>query len=204
MALEFRDLRREDFPLVVRWLEAPHVAATEWGAMESSLAELESEYGAGVDGRRPAAAFLVYEQERPIGLIQCCRLGGEWQHMRDRSMIDPPSAAVGIDYLIGEADRVGRGVGTEMIRQFTARLWESRPDAPSVIVTVLADNPASWRALEKAGFTRIWSGEAPSDYGTDEPTYIYELPRPLPASRKPERSGAGLRTAPGEPYLQAV
>ena len=182
MALEFRELRREDFPLVVRWLEAPHAAAAEWGAMEASLAEVESEYGAGVDGRSPAAAFLVYEEERPIGLIQCCILGGEPQHVSALSMIDPPSAAVGIDYLIGEADRVGRGVGTEMIRQFTARLWESFPGAPSVIVTVLADNPASWRALEKAGFARIWSGEAPSDYGTDEPTYIYELSRPLPAS----------------------
>lgn len=181
MALEFRDLRREDFPLVVRWLEAPHVAAAEWGAMEASLAEVESEYGAGVDGRSPAAAFLVYEGERPIGLIQCCRLGDEPQHMEELSMIDPPPAAVGIDYLIGEADRVGRGAGTEMIRQFTARIWESRPDAPSVVVRVLADNPASWRALEKAGFSRIWSGEAPSDYGTDEPAYIYELPRPPPA-----------------------
>ena len=52
-----------------------------------------------------------------------------------------------MDYLIGEPDAVGRGLGSEMIRRFAASLWERYPRAPSAIVAVLADNPASWRAL---------------------------------------------------------
>lgn len=178
--LEFRELKREDFPLVVKWLGAPHVAAAEWGALEASPEAVEAEFGPGVDGRDPAASFLVCEGTRPIGLILCYALGEErqYQYMRDLSMIDPPPEAVGIDYLIGAPDRVGRGVGTEMIRRFTAGLWKRYPGAPSVIAAVLADNPASWRALEKAGFARIWSGSALSDYQTQEPTYIYRLPRP--------------------------
>ncbi len=178
--LEFRDLERSDFPLVARWLEMPHVAATEWGTVEASSAGVEAEFGASVDGCDPMEVFLVCEEDKPIGLIQSYLLGDERRYMRELSMVDPPPAAAGIDYLIGEPDRVGLGVGTEMIRQFTAGLWERLQEAPSVIAAVLADNPASWRALEKAGFVRIWSGKAPSDYGTEEPTHIYRLPRPSP------------------------
>ena len=97
-------------------------------------------------------------------------------------MVGAPPDEVSIDYLIGEPDAAGRGLGSEMIRRFAAGLWERYPRAPSAIVAVLADNPASWRALEKAGFARIWSGPARSDYGTDEPTHIYRLPRPAPVS----------------------
>ena len=180
--LEFRELERGDFPLLAGWLGAPHAAAAEWGTVPASPAGVEAEFGAGVDGRDPTEAFLVCEGGRPIGLIQCCALGEERRYMRDLSMIDPHPAAAGIDCLIGEPDRVGRGVGTEMIRQFTAGLWERRPAAPSVMAAVLADNPASWRALEKAGFTRIWSGLALSDYQTQEPTYITACSAP-PALR---------------------
>ena len=166
------------------------MAATEWGTVEATTAGLEAEFGAAVDGTDGMAVFLVSEGERPVGIIQSYRIGDDPEYLDDRWMVGAPPDEVSMDYLIGEPDAVGRGLGSEMIRRFAAGLWERYPRAPSAIVAVLADNPASWRALEKAGFARIWSGPARSDYGTDEPTHIYRLPRPdagrlTPAHRRP-------------------
>ena len=176
--LRFRPLLRGDFPLAVRWLAQPHVAATEWGTVEASLAGAEGEFGRSVDGEDGTNVFLVSEGERPIGIIQSYRIGDDPEYSDDLWMVGAPPEEASIDYLIGEPDAVGRGTGSAMIRLFVAGLWECYPDAPSVIVAVLADNPASWRALEKAGFKRIWSGMARFDYGTDQPTHIYRFPRP--------------------------
>lgn len=176
--LRFRPLLRGDFPLAVGWLAQPHVAATEWGTVEASLAGAEGEFGRSVDGEDGTTVFLVSEGDRPVGIIQSYRIGDDPEYSDDLWMVGVPPEEASIDYLIGEPDAVGRGTGSAMIRLFVAGLWERYPDAPSVIVAVLADNPASWRALEKAGFKRIWSGMARSDYGTDQPTHIYRFSRP--------------------------
>jgi aminoglycoside 6'-N-acetyltransferase len=88
------------------------------------------------------------------------------------------SNAAGIDYLIGEPDLVGRGIGSAVIASFSPMVFEWRP-VDSIVVTVQQANPASWRILEKAGYQRIYSGEIASpDPSDDGPEYVYVLPRP--------------------------
>jgi aminoglycoside 6'-N-acetyltransferase len=89
------------------------------------------------------------------------------------------NAAAGIDYLIGEANQCGRGVGSAAIASFTPRLFPWYPDVEVIMAAPQADNHASRRALEKAGFTlleeRQLNSEDPSDAG---PRAIYALTRP--------------------------
>lgn len=86
--------------------------------------------------------------------------------------------AAGIDYLIGEPDAVGHGFGTAAIRAFSKLTFAEWPVA-SIITNVDESNIGSWRALDKAGFRRIWSGlldsTDPSDSG---PQVVYRLIRP--------------------------
>lgn len=64
--------------------------------------------------------------------------------------------ATGIDYLIGEADLTGRGLGTVSIATFTRLAFARYRPIGIVAVAVSQANTASWRALEKAGYSRFW------------------------------------------------
>ena len=66
-----------------------------------------------------------------------------------------------------------------MIGEFVQRVWIEYADVASVVVAVQRDNPASWRALERSGFERVWEGNLLSDDPSDQgPAYIYVMPRP--------------------------
>ena len=74
---------------------------------------------------------------------------------------------------------LGRGLGAEMIRAFINRLWRDDRSALCVIVPLNALNAASVRALERAGFARVASGDLSPDNPIDDPAhFIYRLDRP--------------------------
>ena len=88
-----------------------------------------------------------------------------------RTVCEVPPGAISIDYLIGEPDLRGHGLGAAMIAAFVAHAVE-------VIVPVAAGNVASWRALERAGFARIAEGELEPDNPRDRRDhYVYALSR---------------------------
>lgn len=175
-------MRRNDFRLAAGWLVEPHVAATEWGTVEATTAGLEAEFGAAVDGTDGMAVFLVSEGERPVGIIQSYRIGDDPEYLDDRWMVGAPPDEVSMDYLIGEPDAVGRGLGSEMIRRFAAGLWERYPRAPSAIVAVLADTRlpgAPWRKPGSPGSGR--ARPAPTMEPTNQPTSTV-FPGPTPVA----------------------
>ena len=79
-----------------------------------------------------------------------------------------------IDYLIGEPEYVGRGLGSQAIREFTAMAFARYPEASAVVAAPQQVNVASWKALERAGFERTWAGQLESDDpGEAGPAYVY-------------------------------
>ena len=68
-----------------------------------------------------------------------------------------------IDYLVGEPDLVGRGVGRSMISAFVAFVWTHDPTTTSLVVPVNSANERSWRALLRAGFHLVARGELDPD-----------------------------------------
>jgi aminoglycoside 6'-N-acetyltransferase len=75
--------------------------------------------------------------------------------------------AGGIDYYIGEPDHLRRGVGSAAIAAFAIDTLHRYPDIDWVVAAPQQANVASWRALEGAGFVRIWSGTIYSDDPSD-------------------------------------
>lgn len=132
-----------------------------------------------MDGVEPTEVFLVEQAGQPIGMAQRYRLDDEPECQRVLEVTGTPRNAAGIDYLIGEEDLIGQGIGTELIVRFVEDTWSRYPDVPAIVVNVQQDNRRSWRALEKAGFTRCWAGELDSDDPSDQgPGYAYLLNRP--------------------------
>lgn len=172
--LTFRPLARADFAMVSRWLTNPHVFRW-WQEDCPTVAAVEEKYGETVDGGGGALLFVIESAGQPVGLIQCYRHVDhpEW----DRLIRVPESA--GIDYLIGEPELCGRGLGSAAIAAFCVEVFGFYPDITSVVAVPQRDNIASCRALAKAGFDlideRFLGSDDPADAGISA---VYHLPRP--------------------------
>jgi aminoglycoside 6'-N-acetyltransferase len=170
-------MRRDDLPLLLGWLTQPHVSEW-WRGEPSDLAGVEAQYGPCIDGDDPTELFVIEESGRPIGMIQRYLIADEPAWAAAFDDIVEVSRAAGIDYLIGDPDAIGRGVGTAAIAMFVPLVFEWRP-VSSIVVTVQQSNPASWRVLERVGFTRVWAGELDSPDPSDQgPEYVYVASRP--------------------------
>lgn len=176
--ITFRPLRRADFPLVARWLAEPLVA--RWWNDDPSPEAIERDFGPVVDGSEPAEVFLAGRDGRDFGLVQRYAMASYPEYGAELAPVCPvPAGALSIDYLIGEPDQRGRGTGAALIAAFVAETWAACPDADDVLVPVAVGNVASWRALERAGFTRVAEGPLTPDNPVDPPDhYVYLLSRP--------------------------
>jgi RimJ/RimL family protein N-acetyltransferase len=168
-----RPLTRDDLSLLHRWLNAPHVRAW-WRGEPATPSDIASKYGPRIDSVVPTRMCIIELRGEAIGLIQCYRHAdhSDW----DRSVGIP--AAAGIDYLIGEANLCRRGIGSAAIASFARRVFDWYPNVDVIVAAPQADNYASRRALEKAGFSlreeRQLDSDDPSDTG---PSAIYALAR---------------------------
>ena len=180
--IRFRALARDDFVLLARWLAEPLVA--RWWNHETTPEAVERDFGPSVDGRDPTELFVALLAERPFGLIQRYRIAAYAEYLEELTAICPvPADALSVDYLIGEPELRGRGLGAAMISAFVAASWTSCPAAGAILVPVAAGNVASWRALERAGFARIATGELEPDNPRDgRDHYVYAIRRPAGAS----------------------
>ena len=179
MDVSFEPLRAGDLPLIAAWLARPHVR--RWWREPSDVASVAENYGPLVDGSDPTEGFIVHLGRRPIGYIQRYLVDDDPQWRETITSSLGGTGGIGIDYLIGEPDLVGRGIGRLMIARFAAECWSRHPSADRIVVALQQDNVASWRALEAAGFRRCWEGDiessAPSDRG---PSFIYVVVRRAP------------------------
>lgn len=148
-SLTFRPLARDDLPLLHAWIGRPHVA--EWWDAPTSLQSIADDYLPAIDGRATTRAFIVERAGAPVGFIQVYVLVGSgdgwWPDERD-------PGARGIDQFIADADQLGQGLGTAIVRAFVDRLFLD----PAVTSVQVDPSPANGRAIgcyKKAGFASL-------------------------------------------------
>jgi aminoglycoside 6'-N-acetyltransferase len=123
--------------MLERWDEAPHVIANGGWDWPIELAQV-------VAWRE----LLVAELDgRPIGFIQI--IDPEQEETRYWGAIGPGYRA--IDIWIGEADALGQGYGTEMMRLALERCFAS-VEVQAVLVDPLAANIRAHRFYQRLGF----------------------------------------------------
>jgi aminoglycoside 6'-N-acetyltransferase len=177
--LSFERLRSSDLSVLATWLARPHVQ--RWWREPSDLASVEENYGPLLDGSDPTEGFMVHLSGRPIGYVQRYLIDDdpEWREAMRSSMQE--GGGIGIDYLIGEPDLVGRGIGRDMISRFVAECFGRYPAENRIVVGLQQDNVASWKALEASGFRRVWAGDLESSDPSDQgPSFIYLVDRGTP------------------------
>ena len=169
----FRPLEAADYPLLRRWLEAPHIREW-WGDPEEELGHVRDM----VEGRDTTRPFVILVDGLPAGYIQVWYLGhhqnAEWV-ARNPWLAELPDDAVGVDLSLGEPGALSKGIGSAALAAFVAAL---RAEGHATIV--IDPDPANARAVrayEKAGFravpallgrtgdTLIMQHHAPTDAG---------------------------------------
>jgi aminoglycoside 6'-N-acetyltransferase len=135
---------------------------------------VEEHYGPSVDGLEPTERFIIQVDGEPAGMIQRYLLADYPAWAEAVGLSD----AAGIDYLIGEVEFTGKGFGSRAIKQFAAGVLDRYRETAAVVAAPQQANVASWRALERAGFERVWAGQLESDDPSDAgPAYVYSLGR---------------------------
>lgn len=103
---------------------------------------------AGADDAKPYLACL---DGRPFGYIQYYDVAAG----RNDWWPDEPGAGVlGIDQFIGDEAKLGKGLGTAMIRQFVEMLMQD-PDVKEIRVDPRPDNARAIRCYTKVGFRTV-------------------------------------------------
>jgi RimJ/RimL family protein N-acetyltransferase len=137
LELSFRPLTPDDYPLLLDWLQRPHVKEW-WDDGDDTLEKVAAHYS-----DPDAERFILLSQEaggtdaaRPIGYFQ--------SYLEDEGV-------VGIDQFIGEADLLNRGLGTAAVRAFL-QLVIARQNPRRIILDPEPENARAIRCYEKAGF----------------------------------------------------
>jgi aminoglycoside 6'-N-acetyltransferase len=144
----FRPMTAADLPLVLRWLQQPHVM--EWWGDTHEQFELVS----GDLELETMHQFIVAIDGRPFGYIQCYDLT-DW----NSGFGAHPLGTCGIDQFIGEPTMIDRGHGSAFIRAFTDSKLSA--GAPRMVTDPDPANARAIRAYQKAGFEKVHLVDTP-------------------------------------------
>lgn len=173
-AFGFRRLTDSDLPLLHRWLNDSEVARW-WEGDDVSWGAVVRDYGSGSSDS--VEHWIAVIDREPIGWLQCYAIVDDPDERALLAEVGVDDSAAGIDYLIGDRDRRGRGLGAQLISQFTSQIVFARhPDWSQAYAAPSSANAASVRALRRAGF-RL-AGQNATD---DGPVDVLVADRPTPS-----------------------
>jgi RimJ/RimL family protein N-acetyltransferase len=138
------------------WLARPHVAQW-WGAVPSR-ADMEAEFAPLLEPAGPERGYIAHHADVPLGFIQsytpaATHAEGWWLDQHDFGVR-------GIDQFLANAEQLGRGLGTAMVRDFVAQLFTER-DVWRVQTDPDPTNHRAIRCYEKAGFRAVREIDTP-------------------------------------------
>ena len=156
MKITFTPLAESHFPLLLKWLETPHIKAW-WGQDVKWTPELiQEKYTNYVEGyklengiAKTLKAYIICVDSMPIGYIQ---IYNAYDFARSKPLTGLPSNLAAFDVLIGEKSYLKQGLGSQAIKQF---LTEHGNSYTHVFADPENTNLAAIRAYEKAGFKKI-------------------------------------------------
>ena len=157
MNITFEPLTKLHFPLLLTWLETPHVKA--WWDQDVQWTEklIVEKFGSYVEGykiqdgvAKNLWAFIIKLDYKPIGYIQ---LYEAYAFPRSPELKNLPKSLGAIDLFIGGRDCIGKNIGSYALilfsEQYCAPLFDYTLVDPDIA------NIAAIKSYTKAGFEQI-------------------------------------------------
>lgn len=164
-AIAFRRMTADDLPQVGGWLEAPHVGPW-WKPSDFD------DVTRAVRGDDPVETWLLVLDGRDVGYFQVYDIGDDAEYRTACATAGVEPGTAGMDYLLGDAELLGRGIGTAAVGRFVDDVVFGLGDWPAVTAGPEPANLASIRVLEKNGFVFVGT----IDTG-DGPEHLMRRPR---------------------------
>jgi aminoglycoside 6'-N-acetyltransferase len=156
--IDFRPLVADDLPLLFQWLQHEHVR--RWWTDRETYDEIVEHYLPSIEGRDPTDLYLIVSDDRRAGFIQSYRVSDYPEYQK---LVAVEEGVAGVDLLIGEPELIGRGVGSEALERFVQEIVFSDPGIHACVADPDAENQASLRVFEKAGFRVVRGFADPED-----------------------------------------
>jgi RimJ/RimL family protein N-acetyltransferase len=146
--LAFRRMTADDLPRVEAWLQEPHVGP--WW-VPSEIGEVTR----AVRGDDPVEPWVLVLDGEDVGYFQVYDIGYDGEYREACASAGVESGTAGMDYLLGDAALLGRGIGTAAIGRFVDDIVFGLGPYPAVTAGPDPANAASIRVLEKNGFVFV-------------------------------------------------
>ena len=157
--LKFFPLNESHLPLLLKWLEEPHVKAWWDQEIHWSYDKIFEKYKSYVEGykieqglKKPIYAYIIQIDSFPIGYIQ---FYNAFDFSRDE-LVDStrlPKNIAALDFYLGEPSFLKRGLGVLVLKEFlTAYVF---PRFSACLVDPSRNNLAAIRTYTQAGFQVI-------------------------------------------------
>jgi RimJ/RimL family protein N-acetyltransferase len=148
-SFHFARVTEADLPMLAEWLKRPHVA--EWWKSSEDFSQLREDFlPPGGDDSAPLP-YVAYLEGLPVGYIQSyvvASAGDGWWPSEN----DP--GVRGIDQFLADGQRLGQGLGSQMVREFVQFLFQD-PTVTKIQADPAPTNLRAIRCYEKAGFRRV-------------------------------------------------
>jgi RimJ/RimL family protein N-acetyltransferase len=155
----FRPLTSDDLPLLYEWLQREHIQ--RWWTDRETYDEAVQHFLPQIEGSEPTDPYLILLADRPAGFIQTYRVS---DYPKYRDLVNVEDGVAGVDLFVAEPELTGRGFGSEALRRFLVDVVFSDPEIHACIADPDAENVASLRAFEKAGFRVVRQFVDPTDH----------------------------------------
>ena len=156
MIVTFEPLQQKHFPLLLKWLQTPHVK--EWWDTDVpwTMGLVQEKYGAYTQGykleddaKKPINGFIIVLNGKEVGYIQLYNAYG-FPREDDIKSDELPKSLAAIDIFIGEESYLGKGLSFIIMNQFLKTYVD--PYYEACFVDPDSANIAAIRAYEKVGF----------------------------------------------------
>jgi RimJ/RimL family protein N-acetyltransferase len=145
-SMKIREFTLEDLNIMGVWLALDHIRKF-WGDPQDWIKEISENMSA------DWVKYFIVEWDKPIGFLQYYETDkapqGEWS--------DEPIGTVGIDYLIGDTDFLGKGYGSKIVRLLVDFI-KSKNEYDYVVADPVGENASSIKVLENNGFKQNANG----------------------------------------------
>ena len=158
MTIAFRRMNADDLDLLHEWLQRNHVR--RWWSSRETYGEVVEHYLPAIEGRKPTQLYFIVLDERPVGFIQTYLVTdyAEW-----RDLVELDEGVAGVDLFLADEELTGRGLGSEILAEFVREIVFAASTTHACVADPDAENRASIRAFEKAGFRRVRNYVDPTD-----------------------------------------
>jgi RimJ/RimL family protein N-acetyltransferase len=154
----FRPLTAGDLPLLFEWLQREHVQ--RWWTDRETYDEVVQHYLPAIEGSKPTDLYLILLDEQPAGFIQTYRVSDYPEY---RELVAVEEGVAGVDLFVAELEQTGGGLGSKVLSRFVADIVFSDSEIHACVADPDAENLASLRAFEKAGFRVVRRFVDPND-----------------------------------------